>query len=616
MFEEATLDEKVEMTEENEVINSNQTPTIASIAFTKFTKMKSEIEECIKKHYAGTSATLASLKASEKGPIECTFKLYGRSSKQVCLVSFKNKEVPLREINSTAEEIASGICVVCDRTMKSAMTSASKSLDYEKAKQEELKKCRMRTALRQLFDKILPYLNSKNDSIAFDKNGNMSINGSDTVENIFDYMCEKYFADEMPLSEVEMLISSESKVKSTASDVYKAYVTYIKKKKKVKFTTFNDKDVSDKFRKVYNTYKRESEICNRLLLNSPNKKASPTITSWCVIDNLNEIVVESDLCKAVIKKDKLKSFEIKESIRCFLDTIGSSKYKNASEYIVQLLTEFPYKIQYDSGRGLLSESGTVEVSVKDSKYFVGIQAKLCCKYAEGGSWKNDFKKHLKEVECQMDLAVEKKREEENRKFATFQGSVLPGEIVAIVSANGYITEKNVINALRGTSTSFDVESRNSSNLGAFNDVSEDFISNMIWRMCKAGILYTVRIDGTYCKYDALKTRFSNIDSFLVGDKKNMSTIKKMIKDGTVLNYYDAAQYFNYIGDKELSVQDYISLLHLAKTVEFICLHRHTYINIFKTAPKEFKQFVKMIRDNEDNRRLRKLYKEIIAPIGK
>lgn len=336
----------------------------------------------------------------------------------------------------------------------------------------------------------------------------------------------------------------------------------------------------------------------------------------CKNCDLNDVYCVSEHFEFRIKDEKIEDLQYKGKFKTFIES-HNLETKKAEDYILREIENFPYKLEYSSGKGLLMD-GMVDAIVWDKNRINKTIVVLKCPDIKTTGWTDRFLESLNQAKEAIETFFRQEEEKIAKKFKTVQYSILAKAILQVVEANkDFITENGIVAVLRGTKPTYEVSTSNCKYLGQFNYLTIDEVKAMIYRLVHANIL---ELNSIYTKYDtcydSIRLKVGSTQKFFGKTPESPSTVKIKIQNTKSLNFFEAELYFKSLNQNSLSTSDYIEALHLIKMPEFICIYEDEYVEIFKNAPKEFKMYVKMIRENTEDRRLRKVYKKIIDVVGK
>lgn len=487
-------------------------------------------------------------------------------------------------------------------------------------KMAKIQETKQNTLRNKLLAEYLPLL-KKHTKLNFTDNGNLLVDNNVLTNcNIADILFKEGFKTEKSLDKYGVckdfrLVPICKTMDKTAKAVSKSFLAKIKNTK----ITLSGRpkmlnEIEQQFAKVKNEFIKFS---NPVLFGvSFKEKDFNSRKYYCLGKDLNTFYMETKVCTVIIKNDKV-TCKYSQKLDEYLKFVKRSDNSKARKYIEKIIKKAPCEIEYSNGAGILCGSD-VNIKVIDKKTGLGIKEKLSPLTIENEDWKTVFEEDWNRILKALNEHVRKEEEFLVQKYSPFKTSVLAKEILSLVESNEFITERGIIAVTRGLKNSYELKISTCLYQGRFRDISSEDVSIMIRKLCLAGILSTRIVDGYYQDYEkiVLGKNYQNEKKFLEYKTPSNREICKKVKNRASLNFYETKAYMDYMKTQEhLSIPQYMDLFYLATNVEFCCLYRNEYVSIFKEAPNEFKQFVKMTRENTEDRRLRKLYKSILDAIG-
>lgn len=299
-----------------------------------------------------------------------------------------------------------------------------------------------------------------------------------------------------------------------------------------------------------------------------------------------------------------------------MNLVKSDKYKQAKIYLNKLLTE---KHDYTIGEfyclGCFSEYTGFQAYKEGVQTYVKVFD--TCKENDGiDAW---YDRVCREFEKQVNTHVEKVREEREQayiKTKKYRESFLARDIVDFIDRNSqYITEKAVIQYMRGNKVQLNAEIEELPDFVPYKNYSESEIHNLICRLISDGIIEERMYDGTFMIFYTLRPRNEDYRQVLENVKEDEITCDPFSKQK--FNDFEAEKiFFNYEKKINLTMKDYMMLFCLKSAKGFFIRYYDEYVCLMQAAPKEFKSYVKMKIDTEDNAFMKKFLKEIVKKTSK
>lgn len=204
--------------------------------------------------------------------------------------------------------------------------------------------------------------------------------------------------------------------------------------------------------------------------------------------------------------------------------------------------------------------------------------------------------------------VREVRERAYIKMKKYQESFLARDIVDFINRNRqYITEKAVIQYMRGNKAQLNAEIEELPDFVPYKNYSESEIHNLICRLISDGIIEEKMYDGTFM---ILRPRNEDYRQVLENVKEDEITCDPFSKQK--FNDFEAEKiFFDYEKKINLTMKDYMMLFCLKSAKGFFIRYYDEYVCLMQAAPKEFKAYAKMKIDTEDNGFMKKFLKEIL-----
>lgn len=294
-----------------------------------------------------------------------------------------------------------------------------------------------------------------------------------------------------------------------------------------------------------------------------------------------------------------------------MELVKSDKYKQAKIYLDKLLTE---KHDYTIGEfyclGCFSEYTGFQAYKDDVRTYVKV-FDTCKENEEMDVW---YARVCSEFEKQVNAHVGKVREERERayiKTKKYRESFLARDIVDFINRNSqYITEKAVIQYMRGNKVQLNTTIEDISGFVPYKNYEEHEIQNMLYRLINDDIIEERAYRGTFTTFYTLRPYGSDYNLVLENVKEEEIDCEPFSKQ--TFNDFEAEKiFFDYEKKINLTMKDYMMLLNLTSAKGFFIRYYDEYVCLMQSAPKEFKAYVKMKIDTEDNAFMKKFLKEIV-----
>ena len=296
------------------------------------------------------------------------------------------------------------------------------------------------------------------------------------------------------------------------------------------------------------------------------------------------------------------------------------RYSQAVAFYKDELASKNIAVKYKSGSGLLYGETDIEVSAYGFKEKITFDGPG---YHEGlTAWKKSIHQLLTDTADRL----QHEKEERDKAFIARNsetiGSFLSRDILSFVTMNqNYITANASVEYFRGLKIKFNGDITNVGTYGKYSLIKSEDIKSEISRLLRSGALTYKTLDGTYGSFNILKPTLATpaLIAYQM-DVDGVALLKKLRKEaesgafsGKPLNDFEAEAVFTQLDNlEEPSVQDCMILLHIVRNPGFMCAYFDKLVAFCKSkAPKEFIEYLKMLKSVEENALLCKFVREAV-----
>lgn len=293
---------------------------------------------------------------------------------------------------------------------------------------------------------------------------------------------------------------------------------------------------------------------------------------------------------------------------------AGKRYQACAGYFTDLAGQQKITVLRARGAGVLLGSTDLSVECLGHRFS---HSWACTPFsASMSSWKKTCREQL--------LAIRKRAEEEEERCrarfaaaaAPFAGSFLVEDIAACILANAErITERALIQSLRGTKVSLESGVRESAGAGRYRLLSKEEISETVRALCNAGFVTRAFRSGYYADYYLLKPG-QDLARFLEPSCEDPEEALQELARGETLTDRKAQAAFDAILTRERTDADWVYLLALAACRGFFCRNQDRYLKALSDLSREGRALVRMREDAEEDPFVRKVLRRILQSARK
>lgn len=322
-----------------------------------------------------------------------------------------------------------------------------------------------------------------------------------------------------------------------------------------------------------------------------------------IIYNNDSFILVYD-CKYFTGTESENQFEIKfKPPYQKLSVVESDDFIEAIKFAKKTIQSLPFTLDFKNGEGILFGDTTVEIS-----NMVKFTFKIQSFNLSLDEWKENLIKNIEILKNNISEQIKNKSSFYRNKYPELCGSFIVRDIISLIRKNEkYITENTVVQNLKGLVIQTSAEIKNIKNSGCYQNVSSEFIHNVINNLIKYGFLYNNKMSGTYGDFYTLKIRNSEITTMY---KVNETNILEYIENNISLNC-DEMEYL--INKPNKNTLDYLGLVKNITNKEFLCFYEKEYVEIMKQQ-QTYVTLLKMKLDIEEfnnDKYIKNLVKKII-----
>ena len=394
-----------------------------------------------------------------------------------------------------------------------------------------------------------------------------------TKEKIYSSIAKKLFTN---LKSVKIEEKQDSNLEKVARDLYKEYAYN-------NFLMLNTK-----------CYKNRNIDCSHSLLNLIQIEI-----------NTNEFIV--------YYKNNNIEIRYKPSFRKYYNTVKSKEFQQAANFFENYFKKINYKIDNVDGEGFWFGNTTLLIS--SEKWEESYSIKINNPYIEAvgiDDWLNNVKNSIKDQISQIEDKIKKEQKAIYELTAKYRYSFISRDIIKFIQKNeDYITENAVIQYMRGNQVQLNTYILELQDFIPYKNYSKEEIEKILIVLIKENILKKRTCNGKYGKFYTLHLNENNYYKQILVNINEDELNCDPFNDNAFNDFEAEKIFFEYEKKINIEIKDYIMLLKLINVKGFILRYYDEYICLMKSAPKEFKSFVKMKIDNEEDKLKKKILKEIV-----
>lgn len=303
----------------------------------------------------------------------------------------------------------------------------------------------------------------------------------------------------------------------------------------------------------------------------------------------------------------------KPSFRKYYNTVKSKEFQQATNFFENYFKKINYKIDNVDGDGFWFGNTTLLIS--SEKLEKSYSIKINNPYTEAvriDDWLNSVEKSIKDQISQIEDKIKKEQKAINELTAKYRYSFISRDIIKFIQKNeDYITENAVIQYMRGNKVQLNTYIYELQDFIPYKNYSKEEIEKILLVLIKENILKKRTYNGKYGKFYTLHLNENNYYKQILVNINEKELNCDPFNDNAFNDFEAEKIFFEYEKKINIEIKDYIMLLKLINVKGFILRYYDEYICLMKSAPKEFKSFVKMKIDNEEDRLKKKILKEIV-----
>ena len=377
--------------------------------------------------------------------------------------------------------------------------------------------------------------------------------------------------------------------------------------KSVKIEEKQDRNLEKVARDLYKEYAYN----NCLMLNTKCYKNRNIDCSHSLL-NLIQIEINTNEFIVYYKNNNIE-IRYKPSFRKYYNTVKSKEFQQATNFFENYFKRINYKIDNVNGEGFWFGNTTLLIS--SEKLEKSYSIKINNPYTEAvgiDDWLNNVKNSIKDQISQIEDKIKKEQKAIYELTAKYRYSFISRDIIKFIQKNeDYITENAVIQYMRGNKVQLNTYIYELQDFIPYRNYSKEEIEKILLVLIKENILKKRTYNGKYGKFYTLHLNENNYYKQILVNINEEELNCDPFNDH-VFNDFEAEKiFFEYEKKINIEIKDYIMLLKLINVKGFILRYYDEYICLMKSAPKEFKSFVKMKIDNEEDKLKKKILKEIV-----
>ena len=326
--------------------------------------------------------------------------------------------------------------------------------------------------------------------------------------------------------------------------------------------------------------------------------------------------------REIFKEARVSSIRIHKDGESFVFTafgFPGEKYiilKTPDKKELKVLYEYQQKAdkekeKYEKAKKSLEERLPSGIKMDCRPIKAGLSYSLAGEYVVSEKYHLDYHKPYLAIfreTLKIILKEEEERKEQaiNRiKSSPFVGSALGYAIAHMVSVNeDFISIRQLLGMLRGTSVNYREGLKTTEEGGKFRLIPASDVEEMMEELIEDGILGHHYRRGDYGSYVVIDT---------TKDTKPYLTLCKQIKnteDPLTMNDFEIIHWLEE-GNFDFDAEQIPNLIDsLLSRPQLYCLNSESYLNFFRSLPDQYKDYMKMLYDMEEDQMKRKMMREI------
>lgn len=442
----------------------------------------------------------------------------------------------------------------------------------------------------------------------FYKNRIKDSNDSNTNELVF----SEPLANLINLKEYIEVTVTETKLTKTKEKIIKSISKkLLTRLKKVQIKTATCEEIRIIAKQLYAEYKEK----NDLRLNAREGTMYNVSYSHPIFEPTANQLTTKDL--TILYVDNKAVVKLKPSFEKVFNLVKSDNFQIAKKTLNNYFKTLSYKISGFKGRGLLIGRTIITVSKSDWKNCYDIEINQ--PFDENDTVEEWITKIKECIECNISIIerrIEKEREQKELKAKRYRESFLARDIILFVKRNEkYITENAVTQYMLGHRVQLNTYISELDNFSPYIAYTKEDVLKVIHNLIQDDILEEWAYKGTFGTFYTLHLVDDNDLYVLKNINQNEIVCDPFLK--SAFNDFEAEKiFFDYEKKINLSIKDYMLLFKFIHVKGFLSKYYDQYICIMQSAPKEFKQFIKMKINEEQDQFNKKTLKLLIKKAKK
>lgn len=325
-------------------------------------------------------------------------------------------------------------------------------------------------------------------------------------------------------------------------------------------------------------------------------------------------LVETQAQSCAVQDGVLLSEKPSETLRNLRRLTSGKRYQACSRYFSDLAGEEEIQVPWAEGAGVLLGNTDLRVECLGHRFRISW---ACEPFSSSvGSWKKACREQL--------LAIRKKAEEKERTLqerfreaaAPFAGNFLVEDIAACLLVNEErITERALIQSLRGTKVYLESGVRKSAGAGRYRLLPGEEIARTVEALCRAGFITRKFQSGYYADYYLLKPG-EGLRLLLSPSREDPEEALRMLAGGQAVSDRQAQAAFDAIRTRERTDADWVYLIALASCKGFVCRNQELYRKAFTDLSREGRALLRMKKDAGEDPFEQKVLRRILQSTKK
>ena len=378
-------------------------------------------------------------------------------------------------------------------------------------------------------------------------------------------------------------------------------LTSIKKKS---FIVEKDKEIEEKLKEIYNEYE--------LLMNEKlgSKKYNNHMLNYKV-SMFDYSICGKNRDMKIVKKDETITVELCGKFKKDMELVKSEKYQEAKILLNKFLTDLhEYQIINLYSFGCFFGETSLSIQKDDWSAFIQIN-EICNENESINDWYHNLITEISKQVLEKETKIKQQRKIAYNRTKKFREQFIVRDIVKFIDLNSqYITEKAVIQYIRGNKVQLNTEIKEINGFIPYTNYTINQITNIIYQLIQENIIEEREYDGTFQIFYTLRPANNDYKQILTNVKEENITVNPFSK--AKFNDFEAEKiFFDYEKKIELMVKDYVMLFNLTTAKGFLNRYYNQYVSLMQSAPEEVKKLWKMKIDTEQDKFMKRFLKEIV-----